>query len=164
MQEVSLCISLKTTSILAMTCRLGADCGGAHVTSLYLCKPFTYFTLFSRSPQKIISFEVWSIFRKMVFCCYFIRLTYARESLASIIIMAMTVAFAKVSSASRKGEFEFNCPLHRPTAICCKAVLRHLGPEIPILCSACKNAKFLPVISYIDDKHSWDSGMRTSRH
>jgi hypothetical protein len=72
------------------------------------------------------------------------ELTYFRKPLISSILTALVGSFAHFSSAIQMGQFEFECPAHRATATCCKAVLRPLGSEVPVLCSTCKVAHFCP--------------------
>jgi hypothetical protein len=69
-------------------------------------------------------------------------LNYFRKPLTSSILTALVGSFANISSAIQMGQFEFECPVDRATATCCKAVLRPLGQETPVLCSTCKVAHF----------------------
>lgn len=63
---------------------------------------------------------------------------HMRKSLTSIIAVAFTVALADLPS-ERKGKFDFSCPLHQPTATCCKAILRKFERDVPVLCANCKD-------------------------
>ena len=84
-------------------------------------------------------------------------LSFTRKSLTSVILITLIAVVADLIPATpRRAEFEFSCPIHRPSATCCKAVLTKLGQEFPVECIPCKNVHLLFIISQLIMRISGD--------